>query len=265
MTRAGAVLVLLALVLLALTSLPRLARAAETGFLHRTVTLDGTTYKYQVYVPPQWSAERAWPVILFLHGSGERGDDGKKQTTTGLPAAIVRHPDRFPAVVVMPQCREKAHWNQPAMEAQALRALDDSIRAFHGDPRRLYLTGLSMGGFGTWNIAYRMASRFAALVPICGAITRRMDFPFQGVTFPAEGHADPYAELAKAIGKTPTWIFHGAKDDTVPINDSRRMARALEAAKGNVRYSELAGVGHDAWTPAYEDPELARWLFAQSL
>jgi predicted peptidase len=236
---------------------------APSGFLPRTVTVDGISYRYQVYVPPEWSADRAWPVILFLHGSGERGDDGKKQATVGLPAEIRRRPERFPAVVVMPQCREKAHWNQPAMEAQALRALEEAITEWHGDRQRLYLTGLSMGGFGTWNIAYRMASRFAALVPICGAITRRKNFPFEGVPFPAEGSADPYAALAKAIGKTPVWVFHGANDDTVPIGDSRRMARALEAAGGNVRYSELAGVGHEAWIPAYDDPELARWLFAQ--
>jgi predicted peptidase len=238
--------------------------AAETGFLDRAVTVDKTTYRYQVYLPPQWSAERTWPVILSLHGSGERGDDGKKQSEVGLPVALREHPERFPAVVVLPQCREKAHWNQPAMEAQALRALEEAIQEWHGDRHRLYLTGFSMGGYGTWSIAYRMASKFAAVVPICGAITRRKGFPFQGVTFPAEGRPDPYAEVAKAIGKTPIWIFHGADDATVPIDDSRRMARALEAAGGEVRYSELAGVGHVSWVPAYEDPALARWLFAQS-
>jgi predicted peptidase len=98
----------------------------DTGFLNRTVTLGGATYRYVVYVPYEWSDDNTWPVVLFLHGAGERGSDGLKQTNVGLPAAIRRHPERFPAVVVMPQCLSNAWWPEPAMEAQALAALDQA-------------------------------------------------------------------------------------------------------------------------------------------
>ncbi len=149
---------------------PLWARRPETGFLNRTAVVDGVTYKYQVFVPSLWNKKEKWPVILFLHGYGEEGDDGVVQTEVGLATAIRNHVDRFPFVVAMPQCRKKDWWTSPAMEAQALKALDQTIQEFKGDPQRVYLTGLSMGGFGTWAIASAHPGKFAALVPICGGI-----------------------------------------------------------------------------------------------
>jgi predicted peptidase len=237
----------------------------ETGFLDRAVTVDGQSYRYQVYVPGQWRSDRRWPVVLFLHGVGERGDDGQFQTDVGLPSAIRRFRARFPAVVVMPQCRSDAWWSQPAMQAQAMSALEDAIVEWNGDRRRVYLTGLSMGGYGTWAMAAAYPGRFAALVPVCGGISRRTVPAAAKVPFPGEGTADPFATVAQAVGKTPVWVFHGAKDNAVDPNESRRMVETIKALGGDVRYTEYPDVGHGAWVPAYADPELATWLFAQAL
>src|SRR5260221_1701062 len=121
------------------------AAPRETGFLNRTVTVDGTLYKFVVFLPADYTPEKKWPIVLFLHGAGERGDEGSLQTDTGIGTALRRHPDRYPAVVVMPQCRRDKNWNEPMMQAQALAALEQSAKEFNGDPDRTYLTGLSLG------------------------------------------------------------------------------------------------------------------------
>ncbi|HEV2687781.1 MAG TPA: alpha/beta hydrolase-fold protein, partial [Bryobacteraceae bacterium] len=151
---------------------PALARHQETGFLDRTVTVDGVPYRYQVYVPADWSSGKKWPVILFLHGAGERGDDGLQQTQVGLGAAIRLHEDRYPAIVVMPQCRKDVWWTDAKMEAQAFAALKNAMKEFHADPDRVYLTGLSMGGYGSWSFAQKYLGKWAAVVPICGGIRK---------------------------------------------------------------------------------------------
>jgi pimeloyl-ACP methyl ester carboxylesterase len=146
-------------VAVAFLALPAIAPGHETGFLNRVVTVSGVNYCYQVYVPPNWSKKQKWPVMLFLHGAGERGDDGLIQTEVGIGTAIRRHQDRFPAIVVMPQCRAKVWWRDASMEAQALRALDDAMKEFKGDPARVYLTGLSMGGYAAWELGAKHPPR----------------------------------------------------------------------------------------------------------
>ena len=245
-------------------ALPLLARQPDTGFLNRTAVVGGATYKYQVFVPSNWNKKTKWPVILFLHGYGEEGDDGLLQTDVGIATAIRNHVDRFPFVVAIPQCRKQDWWTSPAMEAQALKALDQTLHEFKGDPQRVYLTGLSMGGFGTWGFASEHPGKFAALVPICGGVRlgRASDMPnYRDV----DTSADPYAATAQKIGKTPVWVFHGGDDDTVPVTESRQMVEALKAAGGNVRYTEYPGVKHVSWDKAYSEPELFPWLLAQKL
>jgi predicted peptidase len=243
--------------LLALALAPALVAAPrETGFLNRTVKVNNVEYRYQVYVPAEWNKTRAWPVILFLHGAGERGDDGLAQTQVGLGGGIRFHADRFPAVTVMPQCRKDTRWTDPQMEAQVFAALAKSMKEFRGDPKRLYLTGLSMGGFGSIAFAAKRAGQFAAVVPICGGVLRRGEQPPPG---------DPYAEAAAKIGKTPVWLFHGGADPTVPVTESRKMEAALKAAGGDVRYTEYPGVGHNSWDKAYAEVDMAKWLFEQRL
>jgi predicted peptidase len=244
--------------------------AAGTGFLDRAVVVDGDEYRYQVYVPRGYTAAERWPVLLALHGSGERGDDGLLQTQVGLGGAIRRHAQRFPGIVVFPQAPVDAPGWHGIAGRIALAALDAAEAEFSTDRSRVYLTGLSMGGNGSWYLAYNDPQRFAALVVVCG-FTRDWRSPEQA-TYPpivggAEAEADaaasPYAAIARRIAHIPTWIFHGDADPVVPVDESRQMAAALTAAGGDVRYTELAGVGHNAWDPAYTMDELPRWLFVQ--
>jgi predicted peptidase len=233
------------------------ARAKDTGFLNRVVEVGKEKYRYQVYVPADWSKSRTWPVVLFLHGAGERGQDGLVQTEVGIGTAIRRHPDRFPCIVVMPQCRTGAWWTEPAMEQQALKALDQAIKEFKGDNRRVYLTGLSMGGFGTWSIASKYPARFAALAPICGGVRP----PARLRT--AELPEDPYTPVAEKVASIPIWIFHGGADKTVPASESRKMNEALTSFKAQVKYTEYEGVGHNSWDRAYGEKDFMAWLLGQ--
>jgi predicted peptidase len=254
--------------LLCTIAAPALARKRETGFLDRTVSVDAEVYRYQVFVPQDFDTHKKWPVILFLHGVGERGDDGLLQTDIGIAHAIRKGVSRFPFIMVMPQCRKDKNqrWIHEAMQAQALAALDQSIKEFHGDRERIYLTGLSMGGYGVWDLAAKYPGKFAAYVPICGGIYGPIKLPEVHVGLVGDPNiADPYAETARRIGSTPIWIFHGDADDTVSVEESRKMAQALQAAKANVRYTEYPGVGHNAWDKAYAEPELVPWLLAQRL
>lgn len=245
------------------------AEAAETGFLNRTVRIGSETYRYQVFVPGGWDKKQKWPVILFLHGAGERGDDGLVQTEVGIGTAIRRGVARFPAIIVMPQCRKNVWWTEDAMQSQALGALEQSIKEFNGDRERLYLTGISMGGYGTWGIATKYPGKFAALAPVCGGIripraVRPADARASQEAAP-ETSTDLYAEAAKKIGSTPVWIFHGGADRVVPTEESQRMNEALKAAGGSVKYTEYENVGHNSWDKAYAEPELMKWLLSQKL
>lgn len=250
------------LAILLLAPAPVLGQRVETGFLDRTVTVDGTPHRYQVYIPASYSGSaRQWPVILFLHGGGERGSDGLLQTTVGLPSAIRRAPARYPAIVVMPQVPPDSLWlGLPAQAAMA--ALDVTLAEFRADPARVYLTGLSIGGNGTWNLAYRFPERFAAIAPICGFISVSARLPASRAIVPADS-GDAFAAIAPRLGRLPTWIFHGEVDPVVPVSESRRPAEALKAAGGNVRYTELIGGGHNVWDAAYASPQFQEWLFAQ--
>ena len=246
------------LIAFGLSILPAMAQHQETGFLNRTVTVDGTAYRYQIYVPTDWTSAKKWPVILFLHGAGERGDDGLMQTQVGLGAAIRLHSDRYMALVVMPQCRKDSTWNDAAMQAQALAALDQSIKEFNGDTDRVYLTGLSLGGYGSWALAAKYPSKWAAAVVVCGGIRMRRQQADE------ESTTDPYAEAAKQIGeKLPIWVFHGHEDPAVPVTEARNMTAALKAIGSPVKYTEYPGVKHNSWDKAYAEPDLPAWLLAQ--
>ncbi len=239
------------------------AIAADTGFLQREIRVEGESYKYQVYVPAAWTPQRKWPVILFLHGAGERGADGFRQTRVGLPAHIRTR--EIPAVVVMPQCRRGKWWGESDMEAQAFGALDRTMSEFNGDPDRLYLTGLSMGGYGVWAFGYKFPKRFAALAPVCGGVRGRGYFRVPDWHPSSRSPQEPYSEAARGIGRTPVWAFHGEIDRVVPVSESRNMVRALRNSGGDVRYSEYKGVSHNSWDRAYSDREFLDWLLTQRL
>jgi predicted peptidase len=244
------------------------ARTQQTGFLDRTLSLHETDYRYQVYLPDNWTPNQKWPIILFLHGYGERGSDGLLQTDVGLPHAIRLNRSHFPAVVVIPQCPMDRWWTQQPMEEMALATLAAATKDFKGDPKHTYLTGLSMGGFGTWDIASRYPGKFAAIVPVCGAIILDADLLKRFPDLAKDAYPDDpssYATVAKKIAKTPVWIFHGGADDTVPVENSRKMNEALKAAGGDVKYTEYPGVGHNSWDKAYTEPDLMPWLLSKSL
>ncbi len=232
--------------------------AQETGFLNRKIELHGVTYRFQVYLPEDWRRDdrKQWPIILFLHGRGERGSEGMWQTQFGLPQAVRDHPERWPFVIVMPQCPLPAYWTDPDMLAMAMAALDQEATEFHADPDRTYLSGLSLGGYGAWEMARLNPNRWAAIaISSSGVFWSYAPERWQQVsTLPAE--------YAHAIGRTPVWLFHGTDDNVVPARESELMFEAIKAAGGHVRLWLYQGLKHDCWTSAYNEPELPRWLLA---
>lgn len=235
--------------------------AQETGFLNRRIEMHGATYRFQVYLPEEYRRDdrRHWPIILFLHGRGERGDEGMWQTQIGLPLEVRDHPERWPFIIVLPQCRYPAFWTDPGMLEMAMAALDQETAEFHGDPDRTYLTGLSMGGYGAWELAKNYPHRWAAVMIASGG-------PFWSYA-PERWHeaATLPAEYAHAVGRTPMWLFHGSEDNVVPERESELMYNALKSEGGHVRLWVYQGLHHDSWARAFNEPDLPRWLLTHRL
>jgi predicted peptidase len=192
---------------------------------------------YLLYLPKDYAEKDSWPLMLFLHGAGERGNDLDRVKVHGPPKLIAAGKE-LPMIVVSPQCPSD-HWWRPN-ELNAL--LDEIVEKYQVDQDRIYVTGLSMGGFGTWTLAGYAPERFAALVPICGG----------GEAF-----------SARRISHVPVWAFHGAKDSVVPLSASETMVEALKKAKGNVQFTVYPDADHDSWTETYNNPELYTWLLQQ--
>lgn len=196
--------------------------------------------QYLLYLPPSYGeggSDRHWPLMLFLHGAGERGNDLDRVKLHG-PPKLIEQGKEFPFIVVSPQCPAGKWW-----DSQVLGQLLDHLEATLAvDRDRIYVTGLSMGGFGTWNLAARYPHRFAAIVPICGG-------------------GNP-AEAAK-LNDLPIWAFHGEKDSVVPIRQTRDMIKAIEAAGGYPRFTVYPEANHDSWTETYNNVELYAWLLQQ--
>ena len=221
------------------------AEEAKTGFLNRVhKDSDGKEAKYVLFIPHNYSEGGTFPLILFLHGMGESGDDGLKQVKVGLGRAIKKQEKQFPFIAIFPQSQKK-NWQAGSPDGmRAIEILAEVQKELRVDPKRIYLSGLSMGGFGTWSIAAKYPERWAAMAPICG------------------GGNPSKAELIKDI---PCWCFHGDKDSAVPVEKSREMIKALKAAGGNPNYTEYPGVGHNSWDKAYGTAELYEWMLKQHL
>jgi predicted peptidase len=198
-----------------------------------------------------------YPLVIFLHGAGERGDDNQKQLVHGMnDFAADEIMAKYPAFVLAPQCPEGQKWSEVDWSAKSstlpaeispslaatLKAADALQKEFSIDPKRIYITGLSMGGYGAWDALSRQPERFAAAAIICGG-------------------GDP-AYVAK-MKEVAIWLFHGGEDRAVPVGRSREMIDALKAAGANPKYTEYPGVGHNSWARTYADPALYDWLFAQ--
>jgi len=214
---------------------------------------------YYVYLPKDWQAA-PHPVIVYMHGSGERGDDPARATQVGLGPVVRRSRGTFPFIVVFPQAPRGSYFGMPENNARVLAALDEVLARYHGDPDRVYLTGNSLGGYGTWFLGALAPERFAALVPICGGVRGAAS---KGGPFAAFPDNERPKEIARRLAGKPIWIFHGEDDWMVPVRNSREMATVLKAAGNEVRFTEYAGVGHNAWDRAYADPALWEWLLAQ--
>lgn len=214
----------------------------EHGFLNRVYKgADGNESKYVLFVPHSYNGTKPYPVVLFLHGAGATGEDGRKQVS-GIAAAIRRDEKSFPAIVIFPQSQKRT-WRAGSEDGKrAMAILDEVEKQYKVDNKRVYLTGLSMGGFGTWSLGLAYPDRWAALVPICGG-------------------GDP--RQAAKIKALPCWCFHGDEDPTVKVDLSRNMIKALKEAGGDPKYTEYPGVGHNSWTKAYASKELYEWLWAQ--
>ncbi len=215
----------------------------ERGFLKRVFKdPEGKEAKYVLFVPHDYKPGQATPLILFLHGSGETGTDGDKPARVGLGKAIRDNEKTFPFLVVFPQSQKRS-WRADSEDGKrALAILAEVEKSYKVDPKRVYLTGLSMGGFGTWSLAAAHPDKWAAIVPICGG-------------------GDPAS--AEKIKDLPCWCFHGDADKAVKVELSRKMIEAIKKAGGKPRYDEYPGVGHNSWDRAYGTKELYEWLLMQ--
>jgi predicted peptidase len=193
---------------------------------------------YLLFLPEGYAndTDKKWPLMLFLHGAGERGSDVNKVKVHGPPKIVEQKKD-FPFIVVSPQCPADSWWRP--MELMSL--LDEIQKDYRVDADRVYLTGLSMGGFGTWELATQAPQRFAAIAPICGG-------------------GNP--ALARRIKDLPIWVFHGAADRTVPVARSEEMVEALKKAGSDVKFTKYEGVDHDSWTRTYANEELYQWMLS---
>jgi predicted peptidase len=192
---------------------------------------------YLLYLPADYQKKDSWPLMLFLHGAGERGNDLELVKKHG-PPKLIEEGKSFPFIVVSPQCPKDRNW-QP-MELTAL--VDEIVAKQKVDLDRIYVTGLSMGGFGTWALAAATPERFAAIIPICGG-------------------GDVIA--TRRLTQLPVWVFHGAKDPVVPLKRSEDMVEALKKSNGNVKFTVYPESLHDSWTATYENPEVYTWLLEQ--
>lgn len=232
-------------VLLLLTLLPAVSRAAPpaTGFLTKTISTNRQPQKYVLFVPTDYDGKRKFPLILFLHGAGERGDDGLKQVGVGLPTAVMASPSKWPFLILIPQCPDGKRWDE-SQESSLLGMLAETKKKYKVDGERVYLTGLSLGGYGTWFLGARHPEMFAALAPICAG-------------------GDP-ATLT-TLKSMPVWAFHGEADPTVPIERGKAMADAAKAADADVKWTTYPGVGHNSWDKAYREETLGDWLLTHTI
>ncbi|HEX8434246.1 alpha/beta hydrolase-fold protein [Archangium sp.] len=235
--------VTMALVALLLAGVPEAGASGEAPgtFVAKTLTVRGETYPYSVYLPAGYHRGTAWPVILALHGGGARGTDGLGPRTQSLAEAARQHPERYPALLVLPQCPPDQEWSG-ALADFALAALERTVAEYGGDRQRVYLTGQSMGARGAVLLAARQPERFAAVLALSGRHTDR--------------------SVVERLKRTPLWVWHGDADPAV--SESRSLVAQLKSAgSSTVRYTELAGLGHDIFDTVYLDAAVSTWLFAQ--
>ncbi len=201
------------------------------------------TIDYLLYLPENYNkSNKKWPLILFLHGAGERGNALELVAKHGPPKFAGEKGKSLPFIVVSPQCPQGKWWSDRQQLTRLLALLDDVEKNYRVDKKRIYLTGLSMGGYGTWHLAAAAPERFAAIAPICGG-------------------GNPHD--AEKLASLPIWAFHGAHDQAVPLAQSKRMVDAVKKQGGKPKFTVYPEAGHDSWSASYNNPELYRWFLSQ--
>lgn len=219
-----------------------------TGILFREVTIEHKQRRFAIYVPHEYTPDKAWPCIVFLNGSGECGIDGTRQLAVGLLPAILAEPQRWPCIAVFPQKPDQpSQWSEH--DALVMGALDLARLEFNIDSNRLYLTGLSQGGAGSWSLGAKHPDLWAAIAPVCG-------------------YGDP-AVIAPSLTRMPIWAFHGLKDDVVKPEQAKNMVAAIKAEQAKdgtgpePQLTLYPDANHNAWDPTYRGEDLSDWLFEQ--
>ena len=242
-TQTPAVIGLLALTMLGSCGTSQTPTAID-GFVARQFRGAAGDLPYRLFIPDNYDPSRAYPLIVYLHGGAGVGRDNVAQISGGnrIGSHLWTSSElqaRQPSFVVAPQSVDKGWQPRAQLVVDLIAALG---KEFNLDRTRYYVTGQSMGGYGTWDLIVRWPNLFAAAVPLCGG-----------------GRVD----AVDAIRDLPIWVFHGARDQTVPVEQSREIVNALRQLKSQVKYTEYPDVGHDVWTRAYREPDLITWLFAQ--
>ena len=214
--------------------------SAQPQTKEKTMLVRKTRLHYLSWFPSAYNTrkDQQFPLLIFLHGSGERGTDLNQVKAWGPPSFVENSPD-FPFIVISPQCPEGQYWKIEDLDL----LLTQLLKKLRVDPDRVYLTGLSMGGFGAWEWACAYPSRFAAIAPVCGG-------------------GD--ALMAEEIRNVPVWAFHGQDDPVVPVNRTLEMVEALTKAGGEAKSTIYPGVGHESWIKAYNDVELYKWMLSHT-
>ena len=199
--------------------------------------------EYLLFLPESYaqSTNQKFPLILFLHGAGERGNDLDSVKRHGIPKIVETNPD-FPFIAVSPQCPEDSWWTSELHTINGL--IEEVVEKYQVDTSRIYLTGLSMGGFGTWSLASMYPERFAAIAPVCGGGEVR--------------------QILRSLVEMPIWTFHGQKDDVIPFSRSEEIVTALKKHGSSIKFTIYPEAGHDSWTKTYDNPELYKWFLKHS-
>ncbi len=215
----------------------------------RFTAADGRALEYLLFLPARYgeAPEGRWPLILFLHGAGERGSELAMVRKHGIARIAEEQAETFPFVAVSPQCPAEKRWTDYVDVLLAI--VEQACTDYTVDRHRVYLTGMSMGGQGTWVLGAAAPERFAALAPVCA---------------PRRPPTDDWEGRARALAHTPVWAFHGGQDPVVPLADSEAMVEAIRRAGGDARLTVYPEAAHDAWTAAYADPGLYAWFLRHS-
>jgi len=222
---------------------PIVEKPGEHQFCFEQTVAKEICIDYLIFLPQGYpESQDKWPLVLFLHGARERGEKIEKVTRHGPPKLIMQECETFPFILIVPQCPKNDVWYSDLQAELLFELLTAIIDGYPVDEERIYVTGISMGGGGTWRLAVDHPDTFAAIVPIS--------------TFGSIEHAPQLKDI-------PSWVFHGAKDPYVPAAHAEEMASALKKAGGNVKFTVYPDAGHDAWTITYKNPELYEWLLKQ--